>query len=158
MYYPSVDMRHIFCGQIVHHEAQGFHSLNPSTDWKKCVMKSRCKFFSDQNAYCKDVFIRTHDGYELKTSGSSMWPLHVTPVQLVPLFQYLYSTCQPATTNANLCFPRSYWLGFNNDEFDIVIIARGHTMVAAYPAQKGICNQGNNMNMCSSQPCQRMHL
>ena len=155
MNYPSVDKRHIFCGQIVHHEAQGFHSLNPSTDWTKCAIAHQCKFFSDQNAYCKDVYVRTHDSsFEKKISGSSMWPSQLTPVQLVPLFQYLYSTCQPAT---DLCFPRCYWVGFNNDEFDIMIIARGHTIVTAYPAQRGTCSR-SNMNICSSQPCQGMHL
>lgn len=59
MYYPSVDMRYIFCGQIVHHEPQGFHSLNLSTDWTKCAVAHQCKFFSNQNAYCKDVYILT---------------------------------------------------------------------------------------------------
>ena len=87
MNYPSVDMRHIFCGQIVHNEAQGFHSLNPSTDWKECVMKFQCKFFSDQNAYCKEVYIRTHDGYELKTSGSNTCPACST----VPVFIFQLS-------------------------------------------------------------------
>ena len=161
MNYPSVDMRHIFCGQIVHHEAQGFHSLNPSTDWTKCAFADKCNFFPDQNGYCRNVLIRTHNSsFEFKISGSSMWPSKLTPVQLVPLFQYLYSSCQPATTNADLCFPRCYWLGFNNDEFDIVIIARGHTIVTAYPAQKGTCSssQRNNMKKCSSQPCQGMPL
>jgi hypothetical protein len=145
----------------VHGEAQGFHSLNLATDWTKCAVAHQCSFFPDQNAYCKDVYIRTHDNsFELKRSGSSMWPSQLAPVQLVPLLQYLYSTCQPATANADLCFPLCSWSGFINDHFDIVIIARGNTIVTAYPVQRGTCSksQKNNMQICSSQHCQGMLL
>lgn len=156
MYYPSVDMRHIFCGQIVNREAQGFHSLNLTTDWTKCAVALECHFFPNQNAYCEDVYIRTRDNsFEFKSSGSSMWPLQLTPVQLVPLFQYLYSTCQSAPASVAMCFPRCYWLAFNNNYFDIVIVAKGHTILSAYPAQLGTCsNRQRNMKICGSQPCQ----
>ena len=130
-------------------EAQGFHSFNLRTDWTKCAVAHQCDFYPNQNAYCKDVHVCTFDNnFEPKHSGNSIWPLQMTPVQLVPLLQYLYSVCQPATVNADLCFLRCHWLGFNN-YFDMVIIARRHTIVTAYPAHQGICsNSQRNMQTC----------
>ena len=140
-------------------KAQGFHSLNPTTKWDvvMCAGAEKCNLLHNGNGYCKTVIIRAADGYEIKDSGSSMWPTLYTPAQLVPFFQYLYNSCQPAASDGALCYPDCHWKG-NANGFDIVIATEGGAIVTAYPAQGGTCNKHNEWQDCDSMHCQGLQL
>ena len=156
--YPPVEMRHIFCGEIVKYKATGFHSLSSTTNWESCaaVIGPKCQFFPNGNGYCKDVFIRDaspeHCDWEPKDSGSTLWPPSLSPVKLVPLLQNLFNNCKPATKNAALCFDDCNYKD-NSNYFDIVIGTDGNTIVTAYPAQRGMCAKHPEWQDCDGKYC-----
>ena len=153
---PPVEMRHIFCGEIDRSfMAQGFHSQSPVTNWQTCAVTQQCQYFSDDNGYCRIVYIydSREGSYEQKDSGSTLWPTSFAPAQLVPLFQYLYNTCPPVVQNAALCFTDCYWWG-NVNYFDIVIGTEGAAIVTAYPAQRGTCTNHPQWQDCDNVYCQ----
>ena len=154
---PPVEMRHIFCGEIVNFKAQGLHNLNTATNWNTCAATDRCQVFPNRNGYCGDVFIRDSRDASLvlKESGSTLWPTSLSPVQLVPMFQTLYNRCPPATNNAALCFPDCHWRG-NTNGFDIVIGTGTGTITTAYPASQGTCKKHSEWQDCDTRCCQQL--
>ena len=99
----------------------------------------RCvSFFPSNSGYCRNVFLYDlrdiSKYYELKASGSTLWPTALSPIQLVPMFQILYNRCPPVINNAALCFPDCHWNG-NANGFDIVIGTGIRLIITAYPAQ-----------------------
>ena len=155
---PPVEMRHIFCGEIDYYSnPTGFHSASTQTNWQTCVVVKQCQVFPSTNGYCASIYIYDSriGSYEPKESSSTLWPTSRSPAQLVPMFQYLYSHCQPATYNALLCFPDCHWQG-NANGFDIVIGTRGDAIVTAFPAQEGTCLNDNHHHWqdCYNQYCQ----
>ena len=154
--FPPVDMTHIFCGQISGFRATGFHSLTPTTNWQTCATTQQCQFFDNGNAYCKNVFIydaHSSHSWELKDSGSTLFPEKLSAAWLVQLLQYLFNTCKPAAQNAALCFDDCYYKG-NSKYFDIVIGTNGNTIVTAYPAQQGTCRKHPEWQDCNKKYCQ----
>ena len=149
--YPPVEMRHIFCGEISNSRAQGLHSLSPATNWKTCADAQQCNYFDNGNGYCREVRI-----FDINKGSSTVWPPNLSPVQLVPMFQYLYNSCPPAVQDAALlCFPGCYWWDYYNYVyFDIVIGTKDDTIVTAYPAQQGTCGKHPEWKDCDSQYCQ----
>ena len=156
---PPVEMRHIFCGEIVKFNAQGFHSLSPATNWKICAVVQQCQTFPSDNGYCGNVFLYDSRDvskyYELKASGSTLWPTSLSPVQLVPMFQILYNCCPPAINNAALCFADCHWKG-NANGFDIVIGTGIDSIFTAYPAQQGTCRRHPEWQDCDTRYCQQL--
>ena len=154
---PPVEMRHIFCGEIVNFEAQGFHSLSAATNWQTCAVVQQCQFFPSNNGYCRNVFIydSRDASYELKDSGSTLWPTALSPVPLVPMFQTLYNRCPPATNNVALCFPNCHWNG-NTNGFDIVIGTGTGAIITAFPAQQGTCGNHPEWQDCDTMYCQQL--
>ena len=150
-------MRHIFCGEIVNFEAQGFHSLNTTTNWRTCAAVQQCQAFPSGNGYCRNVFIydSRDASYELKEYGSTLWPTSCSPAQLVPMLQYLYSNCQPTAYAGSLCYPDCHFEG-NNNGFDIVIGTEGDAIVTAYPAQEGTCLNHPQWQDCNENYCQEL--
>ena len=152
---PPVEMRHIFCGEIKDFEAKGLHSLSSSTKWELCatVDQDNCIAFPNSCKWCKDVTI----GGKEKPSGSALWPESLSPVNLVPMLQYLYNKCPPSVKNAALCFPNCHWRSYKekaNQLFDIVITTEGEAISSAYPAPTGHCKKHPHWQDCDSQFCQ----
>ena len=146
-------MRHIFCGEIKNSVAQGLHSLSSSTKWESCAGVNQCQAFPNSCGYCRGVMISGEE----KPSGSTLWPESLSPVNLVPMFQYLYENCPPSVTNAALCFPSCYWRSWNgnaNELFDIVITTEGEAILSAYPAPSGYCDKHTSWQDCDGRLCQ----
>ena len=159
--FPPVEMRHIFCGQIVKYKAQGFHAPSKGTNAGTCVITQKCQFFSNDNGYCEIVAIYdanpNHAAYELKDYGSTLWPVSLSPAHLVKLLQYLFLNCKPATKNAALCFDDCNYEK-NSNYFDIVIGTDGDTIVTAYPAKRGMCKKHSEWQDCDGKYCQGLKL
>ena len=177
---PRVEMRHIFCGEIVrvskyikHKDVKltftskpfvkGFHSISSATNYADCAVPQQCKSFPNGNAYCKTIFVydSSDKTYEIKFGGSTLWPESYSPAQLVPMFQYLYNTCNPpadtdSETAASLCFSDCHWKGDVNNGFDIVIATKGGNIVTAYPAQQETCSKHPDWQDCDGKYCQEL--
>ena len=137
---PRVLWTHILCGEIVNNEAQGFHSMNPSSSFDMCAMPSRCKYYTNGNGYCRRVKVRNSDGtYIKKNVGSSLWPLTMTPDTLINMIVELYNKCNPPTQSGVICVTGCNYAG-NTKKFDILLYSDNGDIATAYPRSK--CNFG----------------
>ena len=78
-----------------------------------------------------------------------MWPIKLSPAQLVPIFQELYRDCEPPPDTVSICFPNCNWKDLPK-LFDIVIALDNGKIFSAYPAEEGHCQKNYPDQMSDS--------